>query len=80
MHAPAFVDLVFTAKLDEGQVAVEAKADDDDSDPELTPAFVACVGSLAARFPPHKGPPCGGGTATSAVYPVRIEIGPTPNP
>jgi hypothetical protein len=82
MHAPPFVDLVFTANLDEGHVSVEAKADDEDTDPELGPAFVACVGSLVAAFPPHEGPPCGGGTATSAIYPVRIEIGPatTPNP
>jgi hypothetical protein len=77
LRAPAFVDLVFTAKLDEGRVTVEAKADDDESDPELTPAFVACVGSLVATFTPRRAPACGDGVATSAIYPVRIDIGPS---
>lgn len=76
MHAPPFVDLVLTAKLDEGRVTVEAKADDEELDPDLGPPFVACVGSLTATFTPRRGPPCGSGAATSAVYPVRIEIGP----
>jgi hypothetical protein len=76
MHAPPFVDLVLTAKLDEGRVTVEAKGDDDELDPELGPPFVACVGTVTATFSPRHGPPCGSGTATSAVYPVRIEIGP----
>lgn len=76
IHAPAFVDLVFTAKFDEGRVSVEAKADDDETDPDLGPPFVACVGTVTAAFTPRRGPACGDGVATSAIYPVRIEIGP----
>ena len=74
MHAPAFVDLVFTAKPNEGRVTVQASADDDD-DPTLGPAFIACIGTVAARFEPGPFSGCPGGAA-SLVYPVRLALEP----
>jgi hypothetical protein len=67
---PPFVDLVFTAKPEEGRVTVEAKDDD-----ELNPAFVQCIGTVTANFARRPGAECEGGPATY-VYPVRLELSP----
>jgi hypothetical protein len=74
MQAPPFVDLVFTAKPDEGRVTVQANADDD-LDPTLGPAFIACIGTVAARFEPGPFSGCPEGGA-SLVYPVRLALEP----
>jgi hypothetical protein len=74
MHAPPFIDLVFTAKPDEGRVTAQASAEDD-LDPELGPPFLACVGTVAASFAPTPFTGCSVGKA-SFVYPVRLELEP----
>lgn len=77
---PPFVDLVFTAKPDQGSVTVQAKDEDTSSlaAGEGAPAgpFVACVGTIEARFPPKAVPACGEGAAATIIYPVRLELGP----
>ena len=77
MKAPPFVDLVFTAKPDEGKVTVQASdGDEADLDPELGPPFVACIGTVTASFVPVPSNACPGSTKASFVYPTRIELGP----
>jgi hypothetical protein len=76
LHPPPFIDLVFTAKPEEGTVTVEAKGDDDESDPQLGPPFVACTGSLVARFAHYASAVCSGGGPATLVYPVRLELEP----
>jgi hypothetical protein len=72
---PPFIDLVFTAKPDEGRVTVRA-TEDDDLDPELGPAFIACIGTVAVTFPPQPAvDACPSGKA-SFLYPVRLELKP----
>lgn len=73
VRPPAFVDLVFTAHPEEGRVTVQAGADDD-LDPELGPAFVACVGTVAAAFAPIRAEVCAETGKSSFVYPVRVEL------
>ncbi len=73
LHPPPFVDLEFTARPEAGRVTVTAKADDD-LDPDLGPAFVACVGTLDARFDPVRTDACPEGGPTSFVYPVRLDL------
>jgi hypothetical protein len=75
---PPFVDLVFTAKPADKTVSVEAKGDDDELDPTLGPAFVACVGKVTARIERTQGNggACEGGAAATLVYPVRLELAP----
>ena len=72
LRPPPFIDLVFTAKPDEGRVTVQATAEDD-LDPELGPAFIACVGTVTATFAPTSLEACPGGKA-SLIYPVRLEL------
>jgi hypothetical protein len=74
LRVPPFVDLVFTAKPDEGRVTVQASAEDD-LDPELGPPFIACIGSVTASFAPMPFGACPEGKA-SFVYPVRLELEP----
>jgi hypothetical protein len=73
VRAPAFVDLVFTAKPEDGQVTV--RAGDEDLDPELGPAFVACVGALVATFAPLASQACPEAGKASFVFPVRLDLG-----
>lgn len=75
VRAPPFVDLVFTAHPEEGRVTVQAGGDDD-LDPELGPAFVACVGTVAATFAPIRSDACDDAGKSSFVYPVRLELDP----
>ena len=72
VRAPPFVDLTITAHPEEGRVTVQAGGDDDD--PELGAAFVACVGTVAATFPPVRSDVCTEGGKTSFVYPVTLEL------
>jgi hypothetical protein len=74
LHAPPFVDLVFTAKPEQGLVTVRGNADED-VDPELGAAFVGCVGTVTASFAPIQSGACPGGHAI-AIYPVRLELEP----
>ena len=74
VHPPAFVDLVFTARPEEGRVTV--KAGDDDLDPDLGPAFVACVGALVAAFAPLPSEACPAAEKASFVFPVRLGLEP----
>jgi len=74
VRAPAFVDLVFTAKPEEGRVTV--KAGDEDLDPDLGPAFVACVGALVAAFAPIPSEACPSAGKASFVFPVRLGLEP----
>jgi hypothetical protein len=74
-RAPAFVDLVFTAKPEEGRVTVQASTDDD-LDPELGPAFVACIGTVTVTFASLSSEACSDKTKGSFIYPVRLELGP----
>ena len=71
---PPFVDLVFTAKPGDQTVSVQAK-NDEELDPTLGPAFVACVGTVTARAGGTSGT-CEGGGAATVVYPVRLELAP----
>ena len=73
MQPPAFVDLVFTAKPEDGRVTIEAKGDEE-LDPTLGPPFLACVGTLTASFAPVHGGACEGGGAGTIVYPVRLDL------
>ncbi|HZU83600.1 MAG TPA: hypothetical protein VE987_11815 [Polyangiaceae bacterium] len=73
--APGFVDLVFTAKPEDGQVTVQASGDDD-LDPDLGPALVQCIGTLAASFPPTASNLCEGGGKAVLIYPVRLDLAP----
>jgi hypothetical protein len=73
-HTPPFVDLVFTAKPEEGHVIVRATADED-ANSETAGAFVACVGTIRASFAPIASGACPSGPAT-AIYPVRLELQP----
>jgi hypothetical protein len=72
VSAPPFVDLVFTARPEEGQVTV--KAGDEDLDPDLGAAFVACVGVLVATFAPIPSNACAGAGKASFVFPVRLDL------
>jgi hypothetical protein len=74
LHPPPFVELLVTAHPEEGRVTVEAKGEED-TDPELGPAFIACVGTLTATFEPVRSGACPGGGAASFVYPVSIDLG-----
>jgi hypothetical protein len=74
LRPPPFVELVITAHPEAGRVTVEAKAEDD-TDPELGPPFIACVGTLTASFEPLHSGACPGGEAASFVYPVSIDLG-----
>jgi hypothetical protein len=74
LHAPPFVDLVFTAKPEQGNVTVRANADED-VDPDVGAAFVGCVGTITASFTPIHSGACPQGQAT-AIYPVRLELEP----
>jgi hypothetical protein len=74
MPAPAFVDLVFTARPEEGRVTVQAGGDDD-LDPDLGPALVACIGTVVATFGPLPSEACSDAGKASFVYPVRLELG-----
>jgi hypothetical protein len=71
---PAFVDLVLTAQPEEGRVTVQAGAGDD-LDPDLGPAFVACVGTVVVMFGPLPSEACADAGKASFVYPVRLELG-----
>jgi hypothetical protein len=73
MRAPTFVDLVFTSKPEEGRVTVQASGEDD-LDPQLGPPFVACVGTLVARFAPLSSEACSDAGKASVVYPVRLDL------
>ncbi len=73
VRPPPFVDLVFTANPEDGKVTV--RAGDEDLDPELGPAFVACVGSLVATFAPLPSGACPEAGRASFVFPVRLELG-----
>jgi hypothetical protein len=75
MRAPPFVDLVFTAKPEDGRVTVQAGGDDD-LDPELGAAFVGCIGSVVATFAPLASGACDNAGKASFVYPVRLDLGP----
>jgi hypothetical protein len=74
LRPPPLVELVLTAHPEEGKVTVEAKGEDD-SDPELGPAFVACVGTFTASFEPVRSGACPGEDHASFVYPVSIDLG-----
>lgn len=73
MRVPAYVDLVVTSTPDEGRAKVEASEPDDDLDPDLAPAFVACVGSLSTTFARSHPDTCGADRATF-VYPLRVDL------
>jgi hypothetical protein len=73
MPVPAFVDLVVTSSPDQGRARVEASEPDDELDPAVAPAFVACVGSLVATFARLHADTCGAGEATF-VYPLHVEL------
>jgi len=74
--APEFVDLVFSARPQDQRVTVEAKGDED-LDPELGPAFIACIGTVSVSYSPQPSDACdGAGKVNSFVYPVRLELGP----
>jgi hypothetical protein len=72
VRTPPFIDLVFTAKPDEGRVTAQATADDD-LDPEIGAAFVACIGTVTASFAPKPFGACPAGKV-SLLYPVRLEL------
>jgi hypothetical protein len=73
-RAPSFVDLVFTAKPEEGRVTIRANRDED-VDPDVSAAFVGCVGTISVNYAPIQSGACPGGPAT-AIYPVRLELEP----
>jgi hypothetical protein len=75
LKAPPFVDLVFTAQPVEGRVTVQAGGDED-LDPELGPAFVACVGTVVANFAPVASNECADPGKIAFIYPVRLELAP----
>jgi len=70
---PAYVDLVVTSSPDEGRAKVEASEPDDELDPAIAPAFVACVGSLVTTFARLHADTCGTDDATF-VYPLHVEL------
>jgi hypothetical protein len=74
LRAPPFIDLVFTAKPEEGHLTVRANADED-ADSEMDTAFAGCVGTITASYTPIRSGACPGGPAT-AIYPVRLELEP----
>jgi hypothetical protein len=74
MPPPAYVDLVVTSSPDEGRARVEASEPDEELDPALAPAFVACVGSLTTTFARVHADTCGTDDATF-VYPLHVELG-----
>lgn len=73
MPPPAYVDLVVTSSPDEGRARVEASEPDEELDPALAPAFVACVGSLTTTFARIHADTCGADDATF-VYPLHVEL------
>jgi hypothetical protein len=73
MPPPAYVDLVVTTSPDEGRARVEASEPDDELDPAIAPAFVACVGSLVTTFARIHADSCGADDATF-VYPLHVEL------
>jgi hypothetical protein len=73
LRPPPFIDLVFTAKPQEGAVTVRASGDDD-LDPELGPDFIACIGTVVAKFVPSPSDVCAGAASASYLYPVRLEL------
>jgi len=73
MPVPAFVDLVVTSTPDQGRARVEASEPDDELDPAVAPAFVACVGSLVTTFARLHADTCGADEATF-VYPLHVEL------
>lgn len=74
--SPAFVDLVITAILDDGRVTAEASKPDDALDPDVDPAFAACVGTVVASFAPSRPGGCASLGKMTVVYPVRIDLTP----
>jgi hypothetical protein len=72
---PAFVDLVFTARPEEGRVVAQAESNEE-LDPDLGPPFVACVGTVVATYAPVPSLVCPGAGKASFVYPVRLELSP----
>jgi hypothetical protein len=75
LRPPPFIDLVFTAKPQEGEVTVRGSGDDD-VDPELGPDFIACIGTVVAKFAAAPSDVCAGAAKASYLYPVRLELGP----
>ena len=73
MPVPAFVDLVVTSSPDQGLAKVVASEPDDELDPAVAPAFVACVGSVVATFARMHADTCGTGEPTF-VYPLHVEL------
>ena len=73
MPPPAYVDLVITSHPDQGRARVEASEPDDELDPAIAPAFVACVGSLVTTFARLHADTCGSDDATF-VYPLHVEL------
>ncbi|MDP9035143.1 MAG: hypothetical protein M3O50_10070, partial [Myxococcota bacterium] len=79
--APPFVDLVFTARPESGQVTVAAN-EVDDLDPELGPPFIACVGELVVRSGAWASDACSGAAGggkddrVMVVYPARVDLAP----
>ena len=77
MRAPPFVDLVFTARPEDGQVTVRpSDAEAEDADPELGPAFAACIGTVVTTFDPLASGACPDAEKASVLYPVRLELEP----
>ena len=74
VRTPPFIDLVFTSKPDEGRVTARATPDDD-LDPDVGSAFIACIGVVTATFAPMRLGACAAGNA-SLIYPVRLELEP----
>lgn len=74
MPAPEYVDLVVTSTPDDGRASVEASEPDEELDPALAPAFVACVGKLATTFPRAHAQACDGADKATFVYPLHVEL------
>jgi hypothetical protein len=73
MRVPEYVDLVVTSTPDEGRAKVEASEPDEELDPEIAAAFVACVGTVSATVPKSHPDTCGSSKATF-VYPLRVDL------
>jgi len=73
MTVPAYVDLVVTSKPDDGQASVVASEPDDELDPALAAAFVACIGTLQMSIARSHADTCGSDKATF-VYPLHVDL------
>jgi hypothetical protein len=74
---PPSVDLVITVMPARGRASVEGSVSgeaDDEADPARAP-FIACIGTVAASFPPlQPAGACETGVESTLKYPVHVEL------